>query len=76
MPFGLVNASASFTGLMRKVLQMHSIDNFINDVTIFYENISGSFIGSRRISTEIENSDPYIKAKQVFHWIQQNFWDT
>nr|XP_034325279.1 uncharacterized protein LOC105323550 isoform X4 [Crassostrea gigas] len=36
MPFGLVNASASFSRLMRKLLEgMQFIDNFIDDVIIY-----------------------------------------
>ena len=36
MPFELVNASASFSRLMRKLLDgMQSIDNFIDDVIIY-----------------------------------------
>ena len=36
MSFGLVNASASFNRLMRKLLDgMQSIDNFIDDVIIY-----------------------------------------
>lgn len=36
MPFGLVNASASFSRLMRKLLEgMQCVDNFIDDVIVF-----------------------------------------
>lgn len=36
MPFGLVNASASFSRLMRKLLEgMQYVDNFIDDVIVF-----------------------------------------
>ncbi|XP_041356959.1 uncharacterized protein LOC121374100 [Gigantopelta aegis] len=36
MPFGLVNAPASFSRLMRKLLQdMQNIDNFIDDIIIY-----------------------------------------
>lgn len=35
MPFGLVNASASFSRLMRKLLEgMQCVDNFIDDVIV------------------------------------------
>ena len=36
MSFGLVNASASFSRLMKKLLdRIQSIDNFIHDVVIY-----------------------------------------
>lgn len=39
MPFGLVNASASFSRLMRKLLEgMQFIDNFIDDVIIYIKS--------------------------------------
>lgn len=39
MPFGLVNASASFSRLMRKLLEgMQFIDSFIDDVIIYTQS--------------------------------------
>lgn len=36
MPFGLVNAPAKFSRLMRKLLQdMNDVDNFIDDIMVF-----------------------------------------
>ena len=63
MPFGLVNASASFSRLMRKLLDgMQSIDNFIDDV-IIYTKFFQEHMQIVRDFRETKSREPDSKAK-------------
>lgn len=72
MPFRLLNASTSFTRLMRKLIQvLHSIDNFIDDVIIFTRTFQDHLLVDEEFLQRLRTAEPYSKSKQVFHWIQQ-----
>lgn len=72
MPFRLLNASTSFTRLMRKLIQvLHSIDNFIDDVIIFTRIFQDHLLVDEEFLRRLRTAEPYSKSKQVFHWIQQ-----
>lgn len=63
MPFGLVNASASFSRLMRKLLEgMQCIDNFIDDVISFTRTFREHVCVIKDFFTETSCCEPYYQT--------------
>lgn len=71
MPFGLVYASASFTRLMKKLLQvMPSIDNFIDDMIIFIRTFQDHLLVVEEFLQRFRTTNLTAKPSK-FHLIQQ-----
>ena len=67
MPFGLVNASASFSRLMRKLLHgMTSTDNFIDDIMLYSSSFSEHIALIRELLLRLRNSNLTAKPSKCF----------
>ena len=67
MPFGLVNASASYSRLMRKLLEgMQSVDNFIDDVIIFTSSFQEHLSVVREFLQRLRAANLTVKPSKCF----------
>lgn len=67
MPFGLVNASASYSRLMKKPLEgIQSVDNFIDDVIIFTSSFQEHLSVVREILQRLVVANLTVKPSKCF----------
>ena len=65
MPFGLVNAGATFSRLMRKLLEgMKNLDNFIDDVMVFTRTWELHMSVLRELFVRLKNARLTIKSSK------------
>ena len=85
MPFGLMNAPASFQRFINEVLREHLnifIITYLDDILIFSENYDEHIEHIRKILKKIENAKLQLKLKKckfhvqetefLSHWITTN----
>lgn len=73
MPFGLVNASASYSRLMRKLLEgMQCVDNFIDDVIIYTSTFQEHSSVVREFLQRLRAADLTVKPSK-FYWLPQSW---
>ena len=67
MPFGLVNAPATFSRMMRKLLnQMDGIDNFIDDIIIFTMTWAEQMLTLRELMKRLKSANITAKPSKCF----------
>ena len=72
MPFGLVNAPASFSRIMRDLLRgLSNVDNFIDDILIHTATFEEHYSHSQGSARKTEEGEPDSRTNQVFHWVQE-----
>jgi hypothetical protein len=67
MPFGLVNASASFSRLMRKLLEgMQCVDNFIDDIIIYTRSFQQHLVVIKEFLKRLRTANSTVKPSKCF----------
>ena len=67
MPFGLVNGSASFIGLMRKLLNgMNSVENFIDDIIVYTKSFQEHIQIVRELLERLRSAKLTAKPSKCF----------
>ncbi|XP_061180784.1 uncharacterized protein LOC133189428 [Saccostrea echinata] len=67
MPFGLVNAPATFSRLMRKLLQgMVGVDNFIDDIIVYTDTWEEHLMALRELFTRLRKAGLTARPSKCF----------
>lgn len=70
MPFGLVNAPATFSRLMRKLLHgMEGVDNFIDDIIVYTDTWEAHFGCNGRVIIETQKCRSHRQTVEMLHRI-------
>ena len=80
MPFGLVNAPATFQAMMNTILRNfldHGVVVYLDDILIYSENVEEHIALVKKVLAQLEEYDLAVSiTKSVFHVKKWNFSDT
>jgi hypothetical protein len=67
MPFGLVNARATFSRLMRKLLaELDNLDNFIDDILVYTQDVARADRCSEIVVADLKEGQHHCSSHKVF----------